>query len=89
MINLGTNDFSTQPNPTRDQFESGYYEFIARIRYVYGMDLPLFLVCGPMIGDPCCQYVQEVVSNVDGAHYVDLQNILVSGDFGVSYSNLA
>eukprot|EP00011_Vannellida_sp_DIVA3-517-6-12_P011385 CAMPEP_0114614694 /NCGR_PEP_ID=MMETSP0168-20121206/5785_1 /TAXON_ID=95228 ORGANISM="Vannella sp., Strain DIVA3 517/6/12" /NCGR_SAMPLE_ID=MMETSP0168 /ASSEMBLY_ACC=CAM_ASM_000044 /LENGTH=352 /DNA_ID=CAMNT_0001825749 /DNA_START=43 /DNA_END=1097 /DNA_ORIENTATION=+ len=82
VVNLGTNDFSTQPNPTREQFESGYYEFIARIRTAYGEDLPMFLVCGPMIGDPCCTYVQEVVSNVSNAYYVDLQDILVDGEYG-------
>lgn len=83
VLNLGTNDFLTQPNPTREEFETGYYDFITDIRSVYSADTPLFLACGPMIGDPCCQYVQEVVNAVDGAHYLDFQDILEVGEYGV------
>mmetsp|Transcript_40056 Transcript_40056/g.63334 ORF Transcript_40056/g.63334 Transcript_40056/m.63334 type:complete len:379 (-) Transcript_40056:46-1182(-) len=74
-INLGTNDFSTQPNPSQDQFETGYKNYIAQIRGAYGDDIPLFLACGPLITDPCCTYVKNVADS-EGATYIDLENIL-------------
>jgi lysophospholipase L1-like esterase len=79
VINLGTNDYSTEPSPPQAVFESGYKAFIAYIRSKYSSNpnLQMFLACGPMIGDPCCQYVQNVV-NASGSniHYISLQNLV-------------
>lgn len=86
VINLGTNDYSTQPFPPESVYGGGYLEFIARLRQKYGSGIKLFLVCGPMTGNPCCQYVQNVVSQAQpNVYYVDLQNILTSGDLGCDY----
>jgi len=82
VINLGTNDYSTQPIPPQDIFEPAYKEFVAYIQgqYVANPNLYFFLVCGPMIGDPCCQYVQNVVNDLfqsgQSVYYVNLQNSL-------------
>ena len=62
VINLGTNDFSTTPHPEKLVFQSEYEELIWRVRKVYGR-VPVFCVVGPMIGEPCYSYVEEVVQN--------------------------
>lgn len=49
VINLGTNDYSTQPSPPQEIFETGYKDFIAQIQQQYSSQTPFFLVCGPLI----------------------------------------
>ena len=84
VINLGTNDYSTQPAPSQQQFEQGYKQFIQSIRTQYTQAVPIFLACGPMISDPCCTYVQNVVASENNCHFINLQNILTSDEYGVS-----
>ena len=60
VINLGTNDFSTQPFPDKDVFIAGYKKLIDEVRKQYG-DLPVFCVVGPMTDEPCYSYVKEMV----------------------------
>lgn len=84
VINLGTNDFSTGPVPSQELFESTYVSFISEIRSVYqqaqgGVGPELFLVCGPMIGNPCCQYVSNVADEV-GATYIPIQQLNCNND---------
>lgn len=59
VINLGTNDFSTQPHPDRDSFQNAYKGLIAKVRSTHG-DVPIFCVVGPMINEPCFSYVKEL-----------------------------
>eukprot|EP01132_Coremiostelium_polycephalum_P008382 gene8382-10297_t len=81
VINLGTNDFSTQPSPSPDTFEGGYQNFISTIKSKYPSNPTIFLICGPMIGQPCCTYVKNVASATD-AIYIDIENILTPTDYG-------
>jgi lysophospholipase L1-like esterase len=60
VINLGTNDFSTQPFPDKAVFKAGYEKLINDVRKEYG-DIPVFCVVGPMIDEPCYSYVKEMV----------------------------
>ena len=62
VINLGTNDFSTQPYPDKAVFKKGYENLINEVRKQYG-DLPIFCVVGPMIDEPCYSYVKEMVDD--------------------------
>lgn len=62
VINLGTNDFSTQPFPDRKDFEEGYEKLINQVFDAYG-ELPVFCVVGPMTDEPCYSYVKEVVEH--------------------------
>lgn len=62
VINLGTNDFSTQPYPDKAVFQKGYENLINEVRKQYG-DLPVFCVVGPMINEPCYSYVKEMVED--------------------------
>lgn len=62
VINLGTNDFSTQPYPDKVIFQRTYENLILQIQKVYG-NIPVFCVVGPMINEPCYSYVKEMVEN--------------------------
>jgi lysophospholipase L1-like esterase len=86
IINLGTNDFSTQPNPDKDVFINAYVALITRIQKAHP-HAAVFAVCGPMIGNPCCQYVEQAVIEADeqglNAHFVNLQGLLTTpADYG-------
>lgn len=60
VINLGTNDFSTKPYPDKNVFEEAYNRLINRVRSLYP-NVTIFCVSGPMIGEPCTDYVRDVV----------------------------
>ena len=62
VINLGTNDFSTQPFPDEDVFRKGYENLINDVRRQYG-DLPVFCIVGPMTDEPCYSYVKKMVED--------------------------
>jgi hypothetical protein len=83
VINLGANDFSTEPQPPRDVFEPGYVSFIHYVlsQYSQNPNLKLFLACGPVVKDPCCEYVEQVSQKVN-ATFINMQNIL---DFPSDY----
>jgi len=83
VINLGTNDYSSKPVPPDDVFIGGYLNYIKDIRSKYGQNIAIFLSCGPMIGDPCCSNIQEVVKQAQpNVYYVSLQGIIGQGDIG-------
>ena len=60
VINLGTNDFSTQPYPDKKIFQDAYNKLINRVRTLYP-GVTIFCMCGPMIGEPCLTDIKEVV----------------------------
>ncbi len=62
VINLGTNDFSTQPFPDKAVFKAGYEKLINEVKKQYG-DVPVFCVVGPMTDEPCYSYVKEMVED--------------------------
>jgi lysophospholipase L1-like esterase len=62
VINLGTNDFSTQPFPDKKQFQDGYEKLINEVQKQYG-EIPVFCIVGPMIDEPCYSYVKEMVDS--------------------------
>jgi Carbohydrate esterase 2 N-terminal/GDSL-like Lipase/Acylhydrolase family len=60
VINLGTNDFSTQPYPDSSVFVDAYCRLIDTVRSLYP-GVTIFCVTGPMIEEPCTHYVREAV----------------------------
>jgi lysophospholipase L1-like esterase len=60
IINLGTNDFSTQPEPPEQVFAQGYEALIADVRRVYP-EVPIFCVAGPRMQGPANTYIQAIV----------------------------
>ncbi len=60
VLNLGTNDFSTQPYPDSVVFQRAYAQLIERVRSLYP-GVTMFCLSGPMIGEPCTGYIKKVV----------------------------
>ncbi|NJK95844.1 MAG: SGNH/GDSL hydrolase family protein [Bacteroidales bacterium] len=89
VINLGTNDFSTQPFPDKVVFQRTYEGLIGQIRKVYG-NIHVFCLVGPMTNEPCYSYVKEMVENLrilNGDEYIHFIGIPVEltngeGDLG-------
>jgi len=85
VINLGTNDFSTQPFPDKAVFKAGYEKLINEVKNQYG-ELPVFCVVGPMIDEPCYSYVKEMVEDFrtiyqkKNVYFVGIPNYLMVSD---------
>ncbi len=47
IINLGTNDFSTEPNPDKDIFISEYKKLINKIKNNYDNNIKILCICSP------------------------------------------
>ncbi len=60
VINLGTNDFSTQPYPDSSEFKDAYGKLIDRVRALYP-GVTVFCAIGPMVEEPCERYIRDVV----------------------------
>jgi len=59
VINLGSNDFSTKPQPTQHEFTAAYEKIIKQLRDNYG-DIPILCV-SPRIGEPAYTYIKEML----------------------------
>ncbi len=71
VITLGTNDFSTPPHPTPEQFVEGYRALIARIRAAWGADLPVLCVVHSPYAVEC---VKEMVATMDKTAMADISS---------------
>lgn len=60
VIDLGTNDFSTQPFPDKEVFQSAYHRLIDTIRFRYP-GVTIFCASSPMLEAPLTGYVREIV----------------------------
>lgn len=89
VINLGTNDFSTRPHPSKVMFQRRYEELLKMVRDAYG-EIPVFCVVGPMTDEPCHRYVKEMVRqfnvlhNDGNVHFIGMPPALLNEneDFG-------
>lgn len=63
IINLGTNDYSTKPYPSKTDFTTAYMKLIATVRHHYPQ-AHIFCICGPLIAEPCLIYIRELVQNL-------------------------
>ena len=68
VINLGTNDFSTNPFPDKEVFKAGYVKLINDVIKQYG-ELPVFCIVGPMTDEPCYSYVKELVEDFRSTYH--------------------
>ncbi len=92
IINLGTNDFSTTPQPHSEVFLQGYTELIGFIRAQYP-DAHIFAVGGPIMLDPAEATIQSAVEQMrrvledDRVHYVGIENnlALTAVDYGCDW----
>ena len=92
IINLGTNDFSTTPQPHSEVFLQGYTELIGFIRAHYP-DAHIFAVGGPIMLDPAEATIQSAVEQMrrvledERVHYVSVENnlALTAVDYGCDW----
>ena len=86
VINLGTNDFTTQPHPDKSVFQEAYLQLIDRVQSQYP-GVTIFCICGPMVGEPCASDIEEVVNqcqqNDKAVYYIGIStNLLTMADRG-------
>ena len=62
VINLGSNDFSTEPHPYRSEFVKAYCELIDSIKANYGKDTPILCVVPYSISSDVDDYFREIIS---------------------------
>ncbi len=92
VVNLGTNDYSTDVAPEKSVFVQRYIQFIRQLRTYYG-DIPVFCICGPMRDEPAYSNVKEVVElsramhNDDQLYFIGIPGCLLnkSSDLGSDY----
>lgn len=63
VINLGTNDFSTQPFPDEADFIVAGKKLIQKIRNTFP-GVKVFCISGPMINEPCYTYTKKIVETI-------------------------
>jgi hypothetical protein len=91
FVNLGTNDYSTEPHPDKPVFQAAYVGLVTRVLGWYP-GVKIFCLSGPMIGSPCLEIIREAVEGMrsDG-HAEDVffievpQRIMTSTDWGCDW----
>ena len=59
VINLGSNDFSTNAHPYKSEFVNGYLQIIKQIRELYG-EVIILCICPPSVEEPLADYLKEI-----------------------------
>ena len=68
VIFLGTNDFSTQPWPSYEQYAAGYENLIAQIRAAHGEQTPILCVSS-YVFEPTFEYVWRIAQGGENLHF--------------------
>lgn len=63
VINLGSNDFSTEPHPYKSEFIKAYKQIISQLRQHYG-DIPILCIY-PIIQAPVYSYYDSMIAEVN------------------------
>jgi lysophospholipase L1-like esterase len=63
VINLGSNDFSTRPNPSKEEFVAAYSLIIQRLRAAYGSETKILCVT-PRVSGPVGEYIAAVLEEL-------------------------
>ena len=64
VINLGSNDFSTEPHPYKKEFIKAYKQIIAQLREHYG-DIPLLCIYPVAIQAPVFSYYETIIAELN------------------------
>ena len=59
VINLGSNDFSTLPHPSRDECAAAYTRILQTLRGAYGDEMPILCVA-PRVSEPAFTYIRDL-----------------------------
>lgn len=80
VVNLGSNDFSTHPHPSAEQFTEGYTRLVAHLRKVYG-SVPVVCVA-PRTNADVLRYIRDFVerSGDRNLHYAAFLADYCNGD---------
>lgn len=91
VINLGTNDFSTNPRPTQAVFVQAYIDLLNDIRRRYPF-APIIAMAGPILPDYAAAYVETAVHHMNTAqqdrnvHFLPVpNNLTMPTDYGCDY----
>ncbi len=91
VINLGTNDFSTNPQPTEIIFVQAYIDLLNDIRRQYPF-APIIAMAGPILPDYAAGYVATAVRHMNSAqsdhnvHFLRVpNNLIMPDDYGCDY----
>lgn len=68
VIFLGTNDFSTKPWPSYEQFAKGYAELVAQVRSAHGEQVPILCVSS-YVFEPTFDYVWRIAEGDENLHF--------------------
>jgi len=63
VVNLGTNDFSTQPFPDEADFIAAGKTLIKKLKQEFP-EAKIVCVTGPMINEPCFSYTKKIVEEI-------------------------
>lgn len=89
IINLGANDFSTEPHPYRKEFVEGYSEILGTLLEKYGKDQAILCVMPYAVSAPVEEYYREAVKKADGKNIYFLRMpvdyINTTSDLGSSW----
>lgn len=89
IINLGANDFSTEPHPYRSEFVKSYTEILTKLLDKYGKEQNILCLMPYAVSAPVESYYTEAIANAGGKniHFlrmpVDLIN--TTSDLGSSW----
>lgn len=64
IVNLGANDFSTEPHPYRSEFVNGYVKLLQTLFEKYGEDLKVMCVIPYAVRNDLDGYYQEAIAKV-------------------------
>lgn len=71
LILLGTNDFSTEPVPSEEQFVGGMVDFLHQLQGAYPSSA-LGAICSPALTTTQCGYIAAAVAKVSGVYYMHM-----------------
>jgi lysophospholipase L1-like esterase len=85
VINLGTNDFSTEPKPGEAAFISGYVKLLDRVRSKYP-EAHIFICVGPTQSEPFFKCMKTMLKGIqDKKVHEVIMAPLKAGDWGCDY----
>lgn len=89
IINLGANDFSTEPHPYRAEFVNAYTEILTNLLGKYGNDQAILCLMPYAVSAPVEEYYREAIKNADGSniHFLRMpvDYINTTSDLGSSW----
>ena len=68
VIFLGTNDYSTQPWPSFEEYSEGYAQLVAKVREAHGEEVPILCVSS-YVFEPTFEYVWRIAQSDEKLHF--------------------